>query len=418
MEMTHVLCIDLKSFYASVECSLRGLDPFLVNLVVADKERGGGSIVLAVTPHLKKYGVASRCRIYELPTNLDIIFAKPRMQKYIDFSCMIYDVYLKYVSVEDIHVYSIDEAFLDLSPYMNYYHQPIEEIAKSIIHDIFLKTKITATCGIGPNMFLAKVALDCLAKKSPNNIAYLNETTFKEKLWDLRPISEVWGIGFRIEKHLARMGIYCLRDLANYSLEKLQKTFGVIGQELYNHAHGIDETTVQAARNYIPESHSFGHGQALYEDYNREDAKIILTEMVDELVTELIMRKKCCQLIGLGIGYSQKVGGGFGRQLSFDCKTNSRKIILDGFLSLYNKYTQDFPIRRLNVRLGKITNEDFMQADMFEGIQKTQKEHDLYQALGEIKNRFGRSAVYLAVSKSEKGTLIKRNTLIGGHNVE
>ncbi|MGD9605113.1 MAG: damage repair protein [Bacilli bacterium] len=418
MEMTHVLCIDLKSFYASVECSLRGLDPFSVNLVVADKERGGGSIVLAVTPHLKKYGVASRCRIYELPTNLDIIFAKPRMQKYIDYSCMIYDVYLKYVSAEDIHVYSIDEAFLDLSPYMRYYQQSIEEIAKKIITDIYLKTNITATCGIGANMFLAKVALDCLAKKSPSNIAYLDDTSFKEKLWDLRPISEIWGIGFRTAKHLEKMGIYCLRDLANYPPEKLKKTFGVVGLELYDHAHGIDKTTVQEARNYIPESRSFGHGQALYEDYSREDAKIILTEMVDELVTELIMRKKCCQLIGLAIGYSQKVGGGFGRQLSFDCQTNSRKMILDGFLSLYNKYTLQLPVRRLGVRLGKLTNEQYIQADLFEGMNKTQKEHDLYQAIGEIKNRFGRGAIFLAVSKSEKATLIKRNKLIGGHNAD
>jgi DNA polymerase V len=418
VKMTHVLCIDLKSFYASVECSIRGLNPFEVNLVVADKERGGGSIVLAVTPHLKGYGVASRCRIYELPKNLDIIYAKPRMQKYIDYSCMIYNVYLKYVSAEDVHVYSVDEAFLDLSPYMKYYNESIETIAKKIIDDIYKTTKITATCGIGTNMFLAKVALDCMAKKSKTNIACLTEDNFKERMWDLRPISEIWGIGSRTEKHLARMNIYCLRDLANHPLEKLTKEFGILGQELYEHAHGIDRTTVQEARNYIPESHSFGHGQMLYEDYNKEDLKIILTEMVEQLVTELIMRKQCCQLIGLGIGYAKQYGGGFGRQLTFDCKTNSRQKILEGFLCLYEKHISDLPIRSVSVRLGKLENESHVQTELFETTEHAQKEHNLYQAIGEIKHRYGRGAVYLAVSKSEKATLINRNKLIGGHNAQ
>ena len=418
MGMRHILCIDLKSFYASVECSLRGLDPFAVNLVVADKERGGGSIVLAVSPHLKKYGVNSRCRIYELPTNVEIIFAKPRMQKYIDFSGMIYDIYLQYVSAEDIHVYSIDEAFLDLSSYLKYYQQPIEEIAKRIMEDIFQKTKITAACGIVTNMFLAKVALDCLAKQNPNRLAYLDEQIFMDQIGDLRPLSKIWGIGLRTARHLERMGIYCLRDLANYSVEKLQKTFGLVGLELYNHAHGIDKTTVQEARNYLPAHFSFGHGQALYEDYTKDEAKIVLLEMVDELVTELIMRKQTCQTISLGVGYSQTVGGGFNRQLSFDKHTNSRKTIWEAFIGLYEKYTKNVPIRRLNLRLGKLANEVYLQADIFDGMDKTQKEHDLYQALGEIKKRFGKNAVFLALSKTPKGTQIKRNQLIGGHNAE
>jgi DNA polymerase V len=172
------MCIDLKSFYASVECVLRGLDPFEVNLVVADKERGGGSIVLAVSPHLKKFGVPSRCRIYELPTDMDIIYAKPRMKKYIEFSSRIYDIYLKYIAKEDIHVYSIDEAFMDFTSYMNYYNMPLSSIGRMILDDIFKTTGITATCGMGDNMFLAKVALDCLAKHSPDYMSYLNQELF------------------------------------------------------------------------------------------------------------------------------------------------------------------------------------------------------------------------------------------------
>ena len=303
-------CIDLKSFYASVECVLRGLDPFKTKLVVADKERGPGSVVLAVTPKLKSLGVSSRCRIYNLPDDPEIIYAKPRMKKYIEFATRIYQVYLKYVAKEDIHVYSIDEAFLDLSTYLKYYNKPPEEIAREILAEIYKETGITASCGLGDNMFLAKVALDILAKKSPNNIAYLNQELFKEKIWKVEPLSKIWGIGTRLEKRLYKMGIKNLADLARYPLEKLEKEFGVVGRELLEHAYGIERTTVKEARNYLPASKSFGRGQVLYEDYHYRDLEVILIETVDEIATELVARKLTCELIGLAIGYSKTAGGG------------------------------------------------------------------------------------------------------------
>lgn len=414
-----VFCIDLKSFYASVECVLRGLDPFNAKLVVADKERGPGSIVLAVTPKLKSMGVSSRCRIFNLPKDNGIIFAKPRMKKYIEYSTRIYKVYLKYVAKEDIHVYSIDEAFLDITSYLKYYNKSPEEIAKEIIADIYKETGITASCGIGDNMFLAKVALDILAKNSPDHLAYLNQDLFKEKIWKVEPLNKIWGIGGRLEKRLNKMGIKNLGDLAHYPLERLEKEFGIVGRELLEHAYGIENTTVQEARNYIPESKSFGRGQVLYEDYNYRDLEIILVETVDAIATELVARKLTCELIGIAIGYSETVGGGgFSRQRKLPCKTNSRKVLVENFLKLYYEHVKDLPIRQIRVRVGRLANEDFVQTNLFTDPVQDMKEHRLYETLGRIQEKYGKNAVQMAVSHTEKANLMKRNKLIGGHNAE
>lgn len=413
-----ILCIDLKSFYASVECVLRGLDPYNTDLVVADESRGPGSVVLAVTPHLKKQGVKSRCRIFELPKDIEIIYAKPRMKRYIEFSSKVYEVYLKYVSKEDIHIYSIDEAFLDLTSYLNYYHQPAYDIAKNIINDIYLATNITATCGIGDNMFLAKVALDCLAKHEPNNISYLNQELFFEKIWDIRPITKIWGIGSGIEKRLNRMNIFTLRDIANTKLDRLEKEFGVIGKELYEHALGKDDSIVSEIRNYIPTSKSIGTGQVLFRDYNFQELDVIILETVDEIATELVMRKLNCQLISLSITYSKHIGSGFSRQRTLDVPTNSRNLLLEAFRKLYYDFVGDYPIRKIQMRVGKLSNEEFIQPSLFDNPDKLIKERHLYEAIGDIKQRYGKNAVNLATSLTEGATKISRNKLIGGHNAE
>lgn len=413
-----IFCIDLKSFYASVECVLRGLDPFKVNLVVADVSRGQGSIVLAASPHIKQFGVKSRCRIYDLPKDLKIIFAKPRMKKYIEYASKIYEVYLRYVDRQDVHIYSIDEAFLDLTHYMNYYKMPPISLAKKILADIMEVTGITATCGIGENMFQAKVALDCLAKHSDDYVAYLDENLFKQKMWDYKPLGDIWGIGRQLEVRLHRMGIDSLRDLANYSEEKLEKTFGILGNELYEHAHGRDSSIVSEVRNYKPQSKSFGHGQVLYEDYNYLDMITILTEYVDEIATELVMRNLNCQLIGLGIGYSRSVKDGFSRQMTLSTATNSRKVLLAAFKKLYFDHVKDYPIRRIQVRVGKLSTCEYVQTDLFSDSKISKKEHDLYATLGEIQEKYGKKAVSMAVSYTEKATQRKRSDLVGGHNAE
>lgn len=413
-----VLCIDLRSFYASVECILRGLDPQTTNLVVADKDRGEGSVVLAVTPQLKRLGVKSRGRIFELPKDLDIIYAKPRMKKYIEFSSKVYEVYLKYVSYEDIHIYSIDEAFLDLTSYLNYYKTPIEELAKKIIDDIYDTTNIEATCGIGDNMFLAKVALDCLAKSMPNRIAYLNHELFIKKMWDFKPLNKIWGIGKGIEKRLNKMHIYSLRDLANTPLAKLEKEFGLIGKELYEHAHGIDYSVVRQVRNYEPSNTSIGYGQVLYRDYTYQEAEVLILETIDEIATELVMKKIQCQLIHISIMYSKNVGGGFCRQKSLPSPTNSRKILFEETKKIYYKFVQDLPIRKIQIRVGKLVNEEFEQTSLFTDSDKLAKEKKLLEAVGTIRSRYGKNAVNLAVSHTEAGTKLERNKLIGGHNAE
>lgn len=414
-----VFCIDLKSFYASVECVLRGLDPYSTKLVVTDEERGPGSVVLAVTPKLKSMGVASRCRIYDLPKDEEIIFAKPRMKKYIEYSTRIYKIYLDFVSKEDIHVYSIDEAFLDLTPYLKYYDKRPEEIAKEMLEKIYRETKISASCGIGDNMFLAKVALDILAKESPDRIAYLDQELFKEKIWKIEPLTKIWGIGGRIEKRLKKMGIKNLGDLARTPLEILDKEFGIVGRELLEHAFGIERTTVQEARNYIPESKSFGRGQILYEDYHYRDLEVILIETVDAITTELVARKLTCGLIALAVGYSANAGGGgFSRQRKLPCRTNSRKVLVENFLKLYYDFVEDRPIRQLRVRVGRLAHEDFVQTNLFVDPKREMKERNLYEALGKIKAKYGKNAVHLAVSHTDKANLLERNKLIGGHNAE
>ncbi|MDD4387747.1 MAG: hypothetical protein PHV87_00800 [Bacilli bacterium] len=412
-----VLCIDLKSFYASVECVLRGLNPFTTDLAVADERRGRGSIVLAVSPHLKKSGVSSRCRLYQLP-NKDIIVARPQMKKYIEYSCKVYEIYLRYVAKEDIHVYSIDEAFLDLTHYLKYYNAAPLEICQRILKDIYNGTGLTATCGIGDNMFLAKVALDCLAKYRSDNIAYLDQNLFYQYIWDIRPLNNIWGIGGRLVKRLAALDIYSLRDLASTSPEILEKEFGILGLELYQHAHGKDATTVRAARSYHPKSKTFGHGQVLLEDYNYKDIRVIMVELAAEIATELVLRRLCCQEIALGIGYSKKYGGGFYRQMKLDKKTNSYKTLLTAFEKIYVNNIKDLPIRNISLRVGKLSNEEFIQSTLFTDTQNEIKERNLYRAIGEIREKHGKTAVRLAVSNTEKATLVKRSILIGGHNAE
>ncbi len=413
-----VICIDLRSFYASVECVLRGLDPEKVNLVVADKSRGEGSIVLAVSPHIKKYGVKSRCRIYSLPKNLDIIYAKPRMKKYIEFSTIIYNIYLRYVSKEDIHVYSIDEAFIDLGPYLKYYNLTPKELSRKILDDIYKETKLSAVCGIGENMFLAKVALDILAKHEEGGIAHLDQESLKEKIWNHKPITDIWGIGSGISKRLAKHKIYSLGDIAKMDLKVLEKEFGIVGVELYEHAYGIERTTVQEARLYIPEETSLGNGQVLFEDYNYQDAYIIVLETVDQIATELVTKKLTCELIAISIGYSKQYGGGFSKQMTLPRKTNSRNELVKAFKKLYFDNVENIPLRRIDIRVGKLSSEDYSQIDLFTDQQQEKKEHALYQTLGTIKEKYGKSSVSLAVSGTEKGTLLKRNKLIGGHNAE
>ncbi|PKL01231.1 MAG: damage repair protein [Tenericutes bacterium HGW-Tenericutes-1] len=410
------MCIDLKSFYASVECALLGLDPFKTPLVVADHSRGGGSIVLAVSPYLKKFGVPGRCRIFELPTNIKIIFQKPRMEKYLEYSTKIVEIYLRFVSEEDMYVYSIDEVFLDLTEYMNFYKKTDVQIAKMIMAEIYKETKVYSTCGIGPNMLMAKLALDIESKHSPDFIAKWDYENLPEKLWKVTPLSEMWGIGRNMEAHLNKMGLFKIGDIANFDVKRLKRKFGIIGEELYYHTHGIDSSLIQDKNNIKPIAKSYGTGQTLFRDYFPPDVYQIVLELVDDVSRRLRMSKKKAKTIHFGIGYSKEAGGGFSRQLSLDQPTSSESEIYKACLHLFNQYYEREPIRRVHVSVTNLVEQPEMQINLFEDINQAIKEAEVFSAIDEIKFKYGKNAVNRASSELKASTVKARNDMIGGHN--
>ncbi|MFP4478230.1 MAG: Y-family DNA polymerase [Candidatus Izemoplasmatales bacterium] len=412
----NILCIDLKSFYASVECALSGLDPFKTPLVVADKSRGGGSIVLAVTPYLKALGVPNRCRIYELPKNIKIIYRKPRMEKYLEYSTKIIETYLDYVSEEDMYVYSIDEVFLDVTPYLNYYKKTDYEIARMILDRIYKDTKIYSTCGIGPNMLIAKLALDIESKHSPDFIAKWKYEDIPKKLWPISPLSEMWGIGRNMEKNFNQLGIYKIGDLAQYDVKKLKKKFGVIGEELYYHAHGIDMSLLQEKMKIKPGNKSYGIGQTLFEDYYKPEIYQIIQEMVDDVCRRLRINKKQARTIHFGLGYSKDVGGGFGRQMTLAQPSNIASHVYKVCVKLMDKFYDNSPIRSVRVSATNLVDEKGYQVSLFEDIEAVTKEHDLFSTVDKIKDKFGKNSVTRASSELDSSTLKERNKMIGGHN--
>ncbi len=315
------LCIDLKSFFASCECLEKGVDPFKYPLVVANPNQGSGAITLAVTPYLKMQGVKSRGRLYEIPKNIKYVIAKPHMNLYIKKSSEVVGVYLNYVAKEDLHIYSIDECFLDVTDYLKMYKKSDYELALDILEDIRKTTGLYATCGIGPNMLLAKVAMDIEAKHNKDFIAKWTYDDISTKLWSIAPLSKMWGIGPRMEKRLNKLNIYSVRDLAYYDRDKLKMKFGVIGTELWNHANGIDSSRI---KDYLKEQDkSYSHSQVLFKDYYGENIKIIMKEMAEVLARRLRQNKKVCGGIGFGVSYSKNLGGGFYHHIKLESETNN-----------------------------------------------------------------------------------------------
>ena len=413
----NILCIDLKSFYASVECVLRGLDPFSVPLVVADKERGGGSIVLAVSPYLKSLGVPSRCRIWELPKDIDIIYAKPQMQKYLEYSAEVIGVYLDFVSDADLYVYSIDEAFLDLTSYLSYYKKTDIEIAADILDKVHAKLGLTATTGIGPNMLMAKLAMDIEAKKSPTNISKWNYYDIEKHLWPVTPLSKMWGIGRRMEEHLNKLGLFTIGDIAKYPVSSLKRRFGVLGEELWYHTHGIDASLIKDKALLRRKPKSYGVSQVLFKDYNEFEIPVIIQEMVDDVTRRLRLSKKKCKTITLSIGYSKDYQGGFSRQTTLDQSTSSTSIIYKTCLELFDMYYENQPIRSVGISLSKLDESTTYQYSLFEDAEALDREYELEAAMDKIKHRFGKNAVLRSSSEEEHSTVKARNKQIGGHHV-
>ena len=409
----HIAVIDLKAFYSFVECVDRGLDAWKVPLVVADKDRGKNTIVLSVSPFLKSKGVPSRLRIRDLPRGYDYIYAVPRMERYIEKSSEVVGIMGEFVSFEDIFVYSIDEAFIDLTTYIDYYKKSDVEIVETIINTIKEKTGLQATGGVGDNFFLAKIALDVYAKTAKNGIAVVRKEDVQDKLWPITPLSKVWGIGERTEVKLNALGVHTMGDLAHCNLSFLQSQFGVMGEQLYNHANGNDEADMH--EDYTPKSTSFSLGQVLFKDYNKKNIVTILREMCDDLSSKLRKEGKLTQVVSLYIGYSKNEMGGFSRQMSLLSPTNETTVLFKALLEVFNKFIEDKPIRRIGINFGKLTPASHQQLNIFEDSEKQIAEQQLQMTMDKIQLRYGKNILLRASALTEDSTAIERHNQIGGH---
>lgn len=411
------ICIDLKCFYASVECVERGLDPITTNLVVADPERTEKTICLAVSPALKAQGVPGRCRVFEIPPNLKYIMAPPRMQLYIDHSVEIYGIYLKYIAKEDIHVYSIDEVFMDVSDYLSMYQMTAKDLSQMIMQDVLETTGITATCGIGTNLYLAKIALDITAKHVDDHIGILDEDTYRNTLWNHKPLTDFWRIGAGIARQLERAGISTMGEIAQADEAVLYRMLGVDAELLIDHAWGRETTTIADIKSYKPKTNSISSGQVLPCDYNFEDGKLIVKEMADILCLELVDKGLVTDSITLHVGYSNRIPKKSAHgTITMSVTASSAKLIIAYTLDLYEQIVDKFTaIRRFNLSFNNVVDESYQQYDLFVDPAELERERRMQKAMLDIKGKYGKNAILKGMNLEEKGTTTERNKQIGGH---
>ena len=452
--------IDLKSFFASVECILRGLDPLKAKLVVADESRTEKTICLAVTPALKAYGIPGRARLFEVNQKvrdvqrragekIEFTIAKPQMAKYVEYSTKVYNVYLKYVSAEDIHAYSIDECFLDLTRYLKLYKKTARELVKTIIQDVFTTTGITATGGIGTNLYLCKIAMDVMAKHVDADadgvrIAELDEMSYRRQLWSHRPLTSFWQVGRGIAERLencrlnAGRGIYTMGDIARVSVknpEALYKLFGVNAEILIDHAWGYEPCTIADIKKSKPRNRSTGEGQVLQDPYPFDKARLVVREMVDTVSMTLIAHDLVTNAMVLTVGYDREnvdkgiyrgetVMDVYGRLLpkpahgtaSIGYYTSSQSVMADAVMKLFDRIVDPkLTVRRLNLVAADIVDASHEQYDLFTDVQKQEKEKKRLKAELLIKKRFGKNAIVKGMDLQEGATTIERNGQIGGH---
>ena len=454
--MAVYIALDLKSYYASVECVYRGLDPLKALLLVADETRSDQTICLAVSPALKALGVPGRPRLFEakqkireaearLHQKIDYIIAPPRMAAYIKQSADIYKIILGYVAPEDVHVYSIDECFIDATGYLHAYQDSARELAMTIIRDILRQTGITATVGIGTNLYLAKVGMDIVAKHSPADadgvrIAELDEQSYREQLWEHQPLTDFWMIAGGTVARLAKLGIRTMGDLAQYSLydeEWLYKVFGVNAELLIDHAWGIEPTTMRDIKAYRPASNSLSNGQVLPRPYSYREARVVLQEMANALCLDLSRKNLLTESVTIWVGFDpQSVERGYRGPCHIDYygritpnhakgtrrfrqQTNAESEISDGVLSLYDdpaRVDRTLLIRRIGLIANRVTSDPgTVQLDLFTDHAKQERGKKLQLALLELKSRYGKSAVLRGMNFLEGATMRERNVLIGGH---
>lgn len=395
----------------------RGLDPLATRLVVADPERTEKTICLAITPAMKALGIRNRCRVFEIPKSVDYIMATPRMHLYMEYSARIYGIYLKYLSKEDIHVYSVDESFLDVTNYLKMYHMNARELGIRIMADIYETTGITATCGIGTNLYLTKVALDITAKHVPDHIGILNETEYCRTMWRHLPLTDFWMVGHGTERHLAKYGIHTMYDIAHTDEDFLYREFGVNAELLIDHAWGRESTTMADIKRYQPKSHSLTSGQVLPRDYTREEGLLLMKEMADLLALKLCSRDLVTQSVTLTIGYSRSSGAGYvSGTARLDRKTSLSRLILPKVEEVYQRIAiPDAPVRQVFMCMNKVEPEGVLQLSLFDDSIRLEKERALQKTVAALQERYGRNAVLRGMNLEEGGRTIERNGQIGGH---
>ena len=418
MEQRQYLCIDQKSFYATVECVARGLDPMTTDLVVADPERSENTICLAVSTHMKKLGVKNRCRIKEIPPYIKHIVAPPRMQLYIDCAAEIYGVFLKYLAPEDIYVYSIDESFLDVTPYLKMYGMQTKDLAKMIMKDVRDTVGTICTCGIGTNLYLAKIALDLTAKHAEDFIGELDEVSYREKLWDHRPITDFWRISTGTEARLKRYGISTMRGIAMADEDCLYKCFGIDAELLIDHAWGREPTTIADIKGYKSKSKSLSSSQVLMRDYRYSEGELIAKEMIDQLCLDMAAKKLVTESISLYVGYSYTEGvPGVGGTAQFARPTNLAVEVVPAIAALYRRIVNPaYVIRRIGLSCNGVEEDpQMLQLNMLEDVNRQLREKALQEALLAIRAKYGKNSVLKGMNYQEAATGRERNNQIGGH---
>lgn len=408
-----ILCIDMKSFYASVAAVDLGLDPLTCYLAVVGSTDRPGSVVLAASPRLKKeFGIKTTNRLYELPKDPRIKVVNPKMGLFIKVSTEITKLFYRYVPPNAVHTYSVDESFLNVKGLEKIWGDP-ETIASKIQSDIQHDFGLPCTVGIGPNMLIAKLALDLESKKAPNGIAKWTYEDIPKKLWPISPLSEMWGIGRRVEKTLHGIGIYNVGQLANYPLELLEKKFGIMGNQLYHHAWGVDLSEIGAP---IMEGQiSFGKSQILMRDYKKEnEIKAVVLEMCEEVAKRARDARKAGRTISFGVGYSKdEFGGGFHRSRTIETPTNVTMDIYNVCLQLMKENYRGQTVRSISISITKLVNDYEMQLDLFE--LDGWKKREIGYVVDQIRNKYGAASILRAVSFTGAGTALHRSKLVGGH---
>ena len=442
------VCIDLKSFYASVECVERGLDPMTTDLVVADPTRSDRTICLAVSPSLKAKGVGGRPRVFEIPKSFEYIMAPPRMHLYMEYAAEIYKVYLDYVAPEDMHVYSIDEVFIDVTAYLKRMRMDPRQMAEFLMKEVFDRIGVRATAGVGPNMYLAKIAMDIIAKHSPDFIGVLDEDAYKLQLWDHRPLTDFWRIGRGTARKFERIGITTMRGIAELAArdeDLLFRMFGIDAELLIDHAFGIEPTLMSDIKNYKNKSHSLSHGQVLMRDYTNEEGRLIAKEMTEQLCHEMTEKGMVTQNVSIAVGYSNAfhlpMAGG---SVSFSVMTDAASVIMPAVADLYDRITDhEYPVRRMYINFNDIKPKaEDRQLTLFdladeeaaeEGKTKGQMRREgmadpltgtrarlkrdsaLQEAVNSIRKKYGKDSMIRGMDLEEAATTRERNHQVGGH---